>query len=706
MTTHQKIHRKGSPRLLANFLVAPLILGLAWADPAPTTSTTSTPPKQTASAAPKSAAKTTAAAPATASSSSSKNPTGVTKLPTIVVTAATRDPQPPDTTATTTTVLTQQQLDNAKYQNLPYSLQEVPGVSVVTSGNPGAQTSVFIHGLDSRMTLVTVDGRRQAAGLSGADDNLANLTLDNLSQVEVVRTPTSSVNGAGAMGGVINLVSLSGKGVAPQGSVSEEAGSFQSFRENIQSLGSEGIFDYAISASRQDSIYPALSPGSADLGNPGFANQADQYRNTAFRGNFGFQITPDIYVDLHGAYNNAYTSVPNVYYMPDPTANLLIEDWNLSPEIVAKVTDFYTTQLYFTHDQQRQAYNDPYAVFQAEFGPFAPYSAQGDETRLQINTETVDWQNNFQLTRNWSITAGIQSDNRSYYQYDDVLGTRTLNGSDYNIGGYVSSQWQPVAGLNILNSGRYDGYSAFGGAFSWRQGVAYNVAQTNTNLHGSVSEAYTAPTLQDLYVSYPGFPAFLSNPNLRPETNLGWEVGVEQPLWGGIVTPGATYFHNNVHDYIGNAVVGSNYMIENLGQVTTDGVEVDVKVKPCSTVGIDLNYTYLNAENDTTNTRLARRPRNTFNFTGTWSPIEPLTLSLGGNWVMGWQDSNFNTLSFPVVQGAAPDYFVLRAAATYEINKTVSVWIRGENLTNANYQPALGYYAPCAAVYGGVKVSF
>jgi vitamin B12 transporter len=356
--------------------------------------------------------------------------------------------------------------------------------------------------------------------------------------------------------------------------------------------------------------------------------------------------------------------------------------------------------------QQRQAYSDPYAVYQALYGPFSPYSAQGDETRLQINTQTVDWQNNLQLARNWSITAGIQSDNRNYYQYDDVLGTRTLNGSDYNIGGYISSQWQPVTGLNVLNSVRYDGYSSFGGAFSWRQGVAYNVAQTNTQVHASVSEAYTAPTLQDLYVSYPGFPAYLSNPNLQPETNLGWEVGFDQPLWGGIVTPGATYFHNNVHDYIGNAIVGSNYMTENLGQVTTDGVEVDVKLKPCTKVDIDMNYTYLNAENDTTGARLARRPRNTFNFTGTWNPIDALTVSLGGNWVMGWQDSNFSTESFPVVQGAAPDYFVLRGAVTYQINKNVSVWIRGENLTNANYQPALGYYAPCAAAYGGIKISF
>jgi len=53
-----------------------------------------------------------------------------------------------------------------------------------------------------------------------------------------------------------------------------------------------------------------------------------------------------------------------------------------------------------------------------------------------------------------------------------------------------------------------------------------------------------------------------------------------------------------------------------------------------------------------------------------------------------------------------PDYFVLRATANYQINKNVSIWLRGENLTDRNYQPTQGYYAPSIAGYGGIKVSF
>jgi vitamin B12 transporter len=680
-------------------LVAPLAFGVAFADPS-TTATATAKTSSTAKAQPASAATNSTAAKGTAPADGT-----ITQLPTVIVTAATRKAQSIDTTATTTSVLTRQDLDDNKYNLVPDALQSVPGLSVVTSGMPGAQTSVFIHGLEARQTLVTIDGRRQSVGFSGADDNLANLTLDNLDQIEVVRTPISTVQGGGAMGGVINLVTLSGKGLAtPQGSVSEEAGSFNTFKENAQSRGAVGNFDYAVSASRQDSIYPALSPGTpGPFGSPGFTGQADQYRNTSYRGNFGYQLTPDIYVDLHSAYSNAYTSSPNEFIFPDPTASLLIEDWNLSPEIVAQVTDFYSTKIYYTRDQQRQADNDPFEAQQLiSFGD----SPQGEQARTQINTDSVDWQNDFQIARNWSITAGVQGDNRDFYINDNNLGN-ILNGHDDNLGGYISSQWQPVKGLNILNSGRFDSYSQFGGAFSWRQGASYQVAPTQTTIHASVSSAFTPPSLQDLYVfnaaGAPFFGPFLPNPDLKPETDLGWEAGVDQPLWDNRVTSSFTYFHNDVHNDIENVELPNNAFInENFNKVTTEGFEVGLKVQPWTTVTLNADYTYLHALNDTEELQLVRRPRNSIKLTGTWNPITPLTLTLGGD----WEDDRRDLDASSGAEEFAPDYFILRAAASYQINDHVSIWVRGENLTDRNYQPALGFYAPSIACYGGIKISF
>jgi hypothetical protein len=53
-----------------------------------------------------------------------------------------------------------------------------------------------------------------------------------------------------------------------------------------------------------------------------------------------------------------------------------------------------------------------------------------------------------------------------------------------------------------------------------------------------------APTISDLF--YPGF----SNPDLEPEKSLGWDVGVEQPLLGGRLQVGASWFQNDFDNLI------------------------------------------------------------------------------------------------------------------------------------------------------------
>jgi len=659
--------------LLAGFLViiAGVLAPAQSLTPATDTPTKSAPNPAIAPPVPPPDRKTARSADAASSPHAPGDAPTENEMHTIVVSAAPRNIQPPDTTATDTTVVTQEQLESGRYQNVADALAQVPGIAVVPNGVAGQATAVFIHGADSNQTVFTIDGRPQAVGLAGATD-FANLTLDNIAQIEVVKTPVASAQGGSATGGVINLVSLNGRGLdKPVSSVSFEGGSFGTFREQAQSRGSVGNFDYAVSASEWTS----------DMDRPN-----ENYRNTVYRGNFGYQATPSIYVDVHTGYSLASAGSPYVVETPDPVAHLLTEDWFVSPEVSAKVTDFYTTKVYYNHDQTRQTYHDLYTNFATFQFP--------SSTRLDLTTDSYDWQNNLQLAHNWELTAGVQGSVVEASQIDDLVGATTIQNTLSNTAGYVQSQWQPVTGLNVLSSVRYDIYSDYANAFSWRQGVTYEVPVTKTVVHASGASTFTPPPPQDLY--FPGF----SNPNLKPESALGWEAGVAQPLLGGKLTPSATYFHNNITNYI--LSLPPSFIPDNVGNATTDGVEIDIAAKPIDELKLDLNYTYLNATNDTEGIRLVRRPRNSVNFTIDYTPIEQLTLDLGGSWVMGRED--IDPVAFTQVD--APDYFVLRAAASYKINKYVSLWVRGENLTDAHYQPVLGYPALGLGGYGGVKVSF
>ena len=178
--------------------------------------------------------------------------------------------------------------------------------------------------------------------------------------------------------------------------------------------------------------------------------QNENYQNTVYRGNFGYQITPEVYVDVHTGYSLANAGSPNVEETPDPIANLLTADWFISPEVCAKVTDFYTTKLFYNHDQTRQTYHD----LSRQDSAISPPS-----TRLNLMTDSYDWQNNLELARNWRITAGVQGSAQHANQVDDedagaeaadFLSHGYINNEEDTIGAYAQSQWQPLAGLNVL----------------------------------------------------------------------------------------------------------------------------------------------------------------------------------------------------------------------------------------------------------------
>ncbi len=58
-------------------------------------------------------------------------------------------------------------------------------------------------------------------------------------------------------------------------------------------------------------------------------------------------------------------------------------------------------------------------------------------------------------------------------------------------------------------------------------------------MKGSVGTGFKAPSLQQLFVSFPAF-NFFANPNLKPEDSFGYDVGFEQAVWAERVQFGAT----------------------------------------------------------------------------------------------------------------------------------------------------------------------
>jgi len=64
---------------------------------------------------------------------------------------------------------------------------------------------------------------------------------------------------------------------------------------------------------------------------------------------------------------------------------------------------------------------------------------------------------------------------------------------------------------------------------------------------------------------------FFGNPNLKPETSIGYDLGFEQAAFERRARFGATYFHNNIDNLI--TINSTSTSFENVGKATTYGVE-------------------------------------------------------------------------------------------------------------------------------------
>src|SRR5262245_24008259 len=122
-----------------------------------------------------------------------------------VVVTATMVPTPLGQTAATVTVVTGEEITQYNYDRLEDVFRQVPGLQVQTTGSAGKSTTLSIRGGGGQKSLVLIDGLRTASPTLGLTD-IAELTIDAIDRIEIVRGPQSSLYGADAITGVVNII--------------------------------------------------------------------------------------------------------------------------------------------------------------------------------------------------------------------------------------------------------------------------------------------------------------------------------------------------------------------------------------------------------------------------------------------------------------------------------------------------------------------
>ncbi|MDR0534079.1 MAG: TonB-dependent receptor [Verrucomicrobiales bacterium] len=625
---------------------------------------------QDASSKPAASSGTTAPATSgTAATTGTSGTSAVKEYPEILV-QATRLETAPFQSGVSTSVVTKDQIQDQQLRTMQDALSQTPGIALASSG-PGQNVGVFTRGLDTNMTQFMIDGRRMPTDLASGFA-LQNMTLDNVQQIEVLRGPVSSIQGGNTAGGLVNVVTESGKDLdKPEYSVGFEGGSYNTFNETASARGATGLLDYSAQFSNNNSTFQR-------------ANNDQMLSN--FITHNGYQLTKDIYIDLFAYYNYSDNGLPGSVQSPSPTQDLLRENWMISPGITYQTTDWWKQTLFYSHSELRQV---------ASGYPLPDY--YGSNNRIQVDTEQVDYQNTFQVAEKWKVLAGASFTSNSYYRipnYGSTAGTKDINDSQSVISPFLQTEWEALEGWTLNGSLRLDHDSDFGNPITWRIGSSYRLPKLDTLFHASYGTSYTPPSPQDIATAYYG------NPNLMPEYGSGWDVGIEQPFLDKKLTVGVTYFYNDISDYI--LYNPATFSSENIGKVRTQGIELTLTAKPIEQLTLIGAYTYLDAQNCTDDVRLVRRPRNQVSFTAIGKPHKDVTISFGGLWVIDRQD--YDPVTF--AQVPVEDYFVARVSASWQVNKNFQLFARLENAFNEQYEEVAGYPALDQAMYGGFKISF
>ncbi|MFO1330724.1 MAG: TonB-dependent receptor, partial [Rubrivivax sp.] len=400
-------------------------------------------------------------------------------------------------------------------------LRREAGLQVSRSGPPGANAGLFVRGAPSGHTLVLVDGVRIGAATVGLPD-LEALGLAGIDRIEVLRGPGSSLYGADAVGGVVQIFTRRGGGPL-RASAQVAAGGYGTREGSLSLQGSAGPVELAagVSGERQRGV-SALRPGDT-FGNynpddDGFSRRSAQLR-------VGGVPAPGHRLDLQimdARLNSRYDASE---YLP-PT---------FAPDASGDFRNHGTLQLGALRHEARWAETwSTQAQLSAQRSDLDSGARAVDHFRTE--RRAADLQATWRPAAGQSLTLAfshLQEQARSSSYAADV--ERTTDA--------LALAWAGRHGpWSTQAEWRHDDNSVYGRVDTGRIGAALALGG-GLRLRALAGSTFHAPSFNDLY--YPGYGV----PTIGPERGRSAEIGAD---WRGTSADAAlTLYRNRVRDLIG-----------------------------------------------------------------------------------------------------------------------------------------------------------
>ncbi len=440
------------------------------------------------------------------------------KLDQVIVTAN-NTPQTLESVTANTTVITAEDIETHQYHTLQDAMRQVPGLSTYSSGGLGTATSIFMRGMGGKNILVLQNGMQlNDPTLTDGTTNFANILLDDVERIEIIKGPQSGVWGANASAGVINIITKKG---GKRANANLEFGSNNQKKLAVNlGAGNEKV-DFALNFSDLSSdgftaIKKYKTSGKGDEKDP-FAQQEAAFRLGI---NFAKQQRLETFIkQTSGDSESDYYDRSTPSNTPNTASHSTFESTLRQLRYLATLGDV-KARLYAQDSYIRRGYPASSFVYEGKVNQFGAQA---------------DWYYAKKQQASFALTAKQLEDlqnNNSYYNRSAAFN---------NTNQLFNEKWV------ITEAARYDEYNKFDNKTTGKIGTKYHFTP-DIFLSANYGTGYNAPSLYQLTK------LSTSTTALKPESSEGYDATL------GIFGLEVSYFNNQVKDEL---VTDSSYRYYN-----------------------------------------------------------------------------------------------------------------------------------------------
>lgn len=608
----------------------------------------------------------------------------------IVVTGA-RSPMAVSQLGSAVTVITRDDIDDRQAHYVTDLLRAVPGFAISHSGSTGSQTQVRVRGSEANHVLVLIDGVRANDPATGDEFRWEYLTTSNIERVEVVRGPQSSLWGSDAVAAVVHVITKAGqKGSAFDGYA--EGGSFGT--RNIGLGGTFGSDRWSLGASVEQ-----LDTNGTNISRTGSEEDGSDITTASLSA----QLRPGSALTL-----SASVRMTDAYSQFDPVDFVttgLPTDGDVATDAE---TAYAKLGLQFGDEDSRITHRLNASYFDSDnrnlVDGIEDSSSASDRT-------TLTYQADIRLSEN-ILSLALEHEKTDFEQSGAVVFGDPNQFQEMDINSVIADfQGLSHDRLTWLLSARFDDNSDFDDAVSGRLSLAYDLSDS-TVLRGNVGTGRKNPTFTELYGFFPG--QFVGNPNLKPERTTSYDVGVEKNLKDGAVVLQFSLFQQDLKDEINGFVFDPVTFLstaENIdGSSKRRGAELGANFRISDQFDLSVNYTYTDSEQEDfagNDVQEVRRPKHSAAVSlGYRSSAERFGAALGVDYGGTRTDVFFPPFPDPSETVTLDSHLLVDLTLQYQLTTAMSLYAKGTNLLDDDFEQIYGYQTPGRAAYFGLRMNF